>query len=216
MTPLKICGFILMSVLTIFFLLLIAIAMVRVLRTPVNKYEECDQDNILVVDILVTDKIPISTKDIFINQHILLVSGMTVLVTQHTDEDGLYIVDVDKDLIRLDCIKPSISYQITSGIHKGLIFQPHESKLMQNLVVRHCLTQNGVIEINEHVAQLILFIQGKTDEIALQFKDINCTMQVINCTDHIVKLVSMYQKAHLNIPSGSNSFYINQNIIALV
>ncbi len=216
MTPLKICGFVLMSVLTIFFLLLIAVAMMRVLKTTVNNYEKSDTDDVLVVDILITDKIQISSQDIFVDQNVHLTSGMTVLVMQQTEEDGLYFVDADNDLIRLDCLKPLLSYQITNGKHKNLIVQPHESKPVHDLVIRHCLNQNSCIPITEHVAQLILFIQGKTDEVILQYKDISCTMQIINCTDHAISLVSEYQKSYLNVKSGNNHFYIHQNKIHLL
>jgi hypothetical protein len=212
MTPLRICCFILMGVITVFFLLLISVAMVRILRAPLQ--EDVDSQNGLAVDILVTDNIPITEKDIAFNQNLTVVSGMSVLVCQNSEEDGLYLVDATNALIRVDCVK-TLGYHITTGKHQDLIYKPSSKQLIQDNIMRRVFETNTSLTITEHVAELLLFLKKDVKEVSLQYTDICCLLRIMNATDHDVTIVSKFQKQSISVSPGHHHLSIIDNVIKL-
>lgn len=212
MTPLRICGFILMAVLTIFFLLLICVGMVRVLRTPLQK-DTTTQEQTLAIDILVTDKIPVTEKDIAQNQHVMIAPGMSILISQNTDQDGLYLVDATSTLIRIDCVKSALIYLVDVGKHRGLQYKPSDKRTIQDNIHRQIIENDASIVITENIAQLILFLKKEARTITLDYTDISCLLTVVNTTGANVSLVSAFQKHSISLTGGSHNLIILENEI---
>lgn len=187
--------------------------MVRVLRAPLPN-DQTTQDS-LAVDILVTDNIPITEKDIGLNQHIMLVSGMSVLVCQNSEEDGLYLVDAINQLIRVDCVKSGLAYSVDSGKHRNLIYKPSAKFTNQDNILRRVFEADGSLTISEHVAELLLFLKKDVKEIILQHTDISCLLLVLNATDHDVTITSAFQKQFISVCPGHHQLSIMDNVIKL-
>lgn len=178
-----------MSIITIFFLLLIVIAMVRVLSAPLQTSESCQ--NSLSVDILVTDSIPMDTKTISKNQNTTLVCGMSVLIAQNTEEDGLYLLDTSHELIRVDCLKSDITYMIQGGKNQGQSFKPSYSS-RQTHILKHVFTANGALELSSDTAEVILFLQQEVMDVSLKFTDCNLMLIISNACQHDVVIKGNY------------------------
>ena len=126
MTPLRISFFVLMGAITVFFLLLIAIAMMRVLGAPVQNHHESSEE-ILMVDLLVKNDIQIAVKTIIADQKIEnqlteLLPGTSILIVQNAENDGLYVVDMFHNLVRVDCVHPSRKYNVVGGRYRDTVF----------------------------------------------------------------------------------------------
>lgn len=180
MTPLRVCGFLALGTLTLLFVILCVIAMLRVLRAPVQSCTTYQQD--IPIDVLVLEKdIELNTKSISMQQSVLLVPGMNILVYQQTEQDGLYLIDRTNEMIRFDCVKKDIIYPVDIGIHRGLRFQASHS-LEKERVLRHIIhSPIESISVDDDVAQLILFLDKAAKHVELRTTSkVHCLMTVIN------------------------------------
>ena len=211
MNPLKISCLLLMSVVTIFFLLLIAVAMVRVLTAPLQKSEPVH--DVLSVDVLVTDVMEVTPYNISKNQNTVLVCGMSVLISQNTEEDGLYLLDSSKELIRVDCVKQDLTYHINSGKHQGLSFKPCAQKIIQDQVISHVISKNASVSIDKHTAQVVLFLEKDVTDVLIQFVDVHCFVIVSNNCKHSVNIASEFQTKTLCLSPGTHQLFVIENEI---
>jgi hypothetical protein len=200
-TPLGVCKFLMMAMITIFLLFLIVVAIVRILASPSqtdNTDVYTNKPNQMIVDIMITDPISINTESIERNQKMIIKKGMNVLVVQGTESDGLYVMDIDDDLVRIDCIKHHLEYVVDKGdVKKKYKWEEHHQ--VANNVWRKVINSNynplTSILLKEDMAEVILFIEGDVTEVVLEFSNIYCVLKIINQSIHpFVKLTAKLQK----------------------
>lgn len=211
MEPLQICGLLLMSVLTLFFLLLIVVAMVRVIGAPVQYSENVKTEMVMAVDLLVTDAIAIFAADIAKNQDLELEAGMSILISQNTNDDGLYLLDESKDLIRVDCLRNDYNYHINTGKSKNSIFTPNKDAIKQNQVEFYKLSVNSSLNIGKTTAEVIVLFENDVHELTLHFEDISCMFVVMNTCLHPVTILSSLQKKKISVNPGKHTILITRN-----
>jgi hypothetical protein len=182
-TPLGVCKFVMMTAITIFILFLVITSLVRILCTPIplTNNEESDKVNKMSIDILIQDPISIDIKSIGKNQDEKIRQGMSILVVQGTDMDGLYSVDIDQDLVRIDCVKNYIEYQIEMGKNKQKKYKWEENHNVGNNIWRTVIQkESSSILLREDMAEVLLFFQEHVKEVELEFSNIYCNVKIVN------------------------------------
>ncbi len=224
-TPLGVCRFVMMAMIAIFFLLLIIVAIVRVLASPSHEDNlNINQNKInqMMIDLIISDPINIELDSIERNQKITVTTGMTILVVQGTESDGLYTMDVDKDLIRIDCVKNYLEYIVKNGKNKDMKYKWEEHHEVANNIWRKIINNNYdptvSILLREDMAEVLLFIEEDVSEVTLEFSNIYCLIKFIIHSSKSVKIIAKLQKQEWNFDTNrmyqgnicNNTLFLNE------
>lgn len=220
-TPLRICGIVTLSLIGLFFLILIVIAIVRVLSASSNDQSvigignianntmknntDCPHD--LEIDLMVNAPIDITFDSIERNQKVHLEQGMSILVAQNTEQDGLYIIDIDLIPLRIDCIKTQVEYIIKNGSNKNRKYKHKQNIELENNLCRKIFTNSTntsiPILIRDDMAQVDIYILEDVKELQLEFSNIYCKIKIVNQSTYSkVKLITKLQKQEWILESG--------------
>jgi hypothetical protein len=170
MTPLYTCGLVLAIVGTLFLLVLFIVAAIRVLRAPIHIPVPQSDANLTPVDVLVLDKqVDVSIEGIQMSQPgVLLVPGMSVLVSQEGPNDGRYLVDLDRQLVRMDCLYDDQIYTIESGKYGRTKFQPRKTAPQQHRLLKVVLTDtHSKLPLDEDVAHVVIIVSATVADVQL-------------------------------------------------
>ncbi len=227
-SPLQICGIVTVSLIGLFFLLIIIVGIVRVLETTTeqsllttnNTNVKKVQPNQKCVDFMITDPIDIDIESMSRNQECAMDQGMTVLVAQNNENDGFYVIDIDLSLIRIDCLKPNIEYVIKSGKNQERKYRYEENTDLQPHLSRKIITKETNLDIplflRDDIGELIIYITDDVDHFSLEFSNNYCCLKIMNQSTKNVIMTAKLQKQSWKLDSGkiyNGSIFGNKMLI---
>lgn len=208
--PVRVSGLVVMSVGALFLIFLLILAMIRVCKAPVQVPTE---EEWIGVDVLVSEPLPkLTVEAISHDQSIVLVSGMTILVSRQTDEDGLYFVDESKDIIRVNSIQANHGYKINVGKHHGLRFYPSMQEPV-HAMVRHVLRCDMSLSPSDHCTHMILFCMEGVGRVTINTTSQTSLLLSVHYFGTNSLCVSVGKSEDIIMHSGCQDWAIVEGII---
>lgn len=212
----RIAIYIVASFLCVFLTVLIVSAIVRLVHH--HEYREpMKQDNMAMVDVaLLPSDNPLTrwhAYDLSRVQNWKCGMGMTVLVAQGLETDGIYLIDVQGDLLRMDHLQDK-TYHVVSGKHSGRTWHHvHGSNEQQRDVHVMTLQEDSVVDLPPRLGWAFIDVAPGVHQLTLQVHDLHALVHVLNrnTTDLEVKL--WWQQESFKLNPGWNSVIVVGNAL---
>lgn len=172
------CGHILIALVVLVLCTLIVQAIFRCVQE--KRIHTLFAEKSFAVDLLETDK-KVDVMDICAKQGVESRSGMTILVAQDSDRDGLYIVDAMHRVIFFTCIQEDHNYLVKMGKHCGSTWTYHgKTSAPQNRATFQVQKNDAIMLLQEPLTEATVYIQDPSvRRIQLQCSDMDVLITIV-------------------------------------